>query len=59
MRRLTWKNVALLPFMLSVGFLMLWAKKWCTTYEMINLIIFVLLFLIFIGLRLTASIIVK
>lgn len=38
-------------FDLCVKDLMLWAKKWHTTYEMANLIIFVLLFLIFIGLN--------
>ena len=36
-------------FDLCVKDLLLWAKKWHTTYEMTNLIIFVLLFLILIG----------
>ena len=36
-------------FDLCVKDLILWAKKWNTTYEAANLIIFVLLFLAFIG----------
>ena len=42
-------------FDLCVKDLILWAKKWHTTYEMTNLIIFVLLFLILIGLNCYAA----
>ena len=38
-------------FDLCVEDLFLWAKKWNTTYEAANLIIFVLLFLAFIGMN--------
>ncbi len=42
-------------FDLCVKDLILWAKKWNTTYEAANLIIFVLLFLAFIGLNCFAA----
>ena len=42
-------------FDLCVDDLFLWAKKWNTTYEAANLIIFVLLFLVFIGLNCFAA----
>ena len=42
-------------FDLCVEDLFLWAKKWNTTYEAANLIIFVLLFLAFIGLNCFAA----
>lgn len=42
-------------FDLCVEDLFLWAKKWNTTYEAANLIIFVLLFLVFIGLNCSAA----
>ena len=38
-------------FDLCVNDLLIWAKKWHTTYEVTNLIIFVLLFLLLIGLN--------
>ena len=42
-------------FDLCVKDLILWAKKWNTTYEAANLIIFVLLFLAFIGMNCFAA----
>ena len=42
-------------FDLCVEDLFLWAKKWNTTYEAANLIIFVLLFLAFIGMNCFAA----
>lgn len=42
-------------FDLCVKDLILWANKWHTTYEMTNLIIFVLLYLILIGLNCYAA----